>query len=309
MSRGRIVALGTVTPGFERYCPLLAGQLDATWPGHPPLFYALPAGRTAPYDRTIPTDATAWTGVLLAGVEHVRRQLGCSHVFVLLEDHVPLAPCDAGLLEGVFATALREELACVVFAKYRWPAPGEEPRPDAAGRVRAWRESDVVTVGGHRMARLPRSFALYNQCQPALWDAGYYASLLTAAVARGVEDPWAFEELALTDQPQHYVSEYRWPSRHCGYRRRGKVYLRALYVMKMPEGRALRDELLRERFPWLPRPACDALGAGFTLWGSLRRRSDPLLRTLSQELRRATHPPRTVAAAVRRAAARRRAVR
>ena len=272
---GRVVMLGTVTPGLERYCPILARQLDAMWPGHPPLFYALPAGRTAAYDWVIHTGATAWTAVLLAGVEYLRRQLGCSHVFVLLEDHVPLWPCDAQLLDEALGIALREELPCVAFPKYRWPAPNGEPRPDPEGRTLGWRASDVVTVGGHRMARLPRSFACYNQCQPALWKADYLASLLSEAVANGVEDPWALERFALADQPQHYVSEYRWPSRHCGYRRRGKVYLRALYVIKMPEGRALRDELVRERFPRLPRPAQRALGAGFELWGSLRRRVAP----------------------------------
>jgi hypothetical protein len=273
---GRVTMLGTVTPGLERYCPILAGQLDAMWPGHPPLFYALPAGRTAPYGRVIRTEATAWTAVLLSGVEYLRRQLGCSHVFVLLEDHVPLWPCDARVVDDVLGIALREDLPCVVFAKYGWPSPNGEPQPDVEGRRRGWRTSDVVTVDGHRMALLPRSFAYYNQCQPALWNADYYASLLTEAVASGVGDPWALERFALAQQPQHYVSEYRWPSRHCGYRRRGRVYLRALYVITMPEGRALRDELVRERFPRLPRPAQRALGAGFELWGDLRWRVAPL---------------------------------
>lgn len=273
---GRVAMLGTVTPGLERYCPILAGQLDSMWPGHPPLFYALPAGRSAAYDRVVRTEATAWTAVLLSGVEHLRRQLGCSHVFVLLEDHVPLWPCDAKLVDEVLEIALREDLPCVVFAKYGWPSLNGEPRPDAEGRLHGWRTTDVVTVGGHRMARLPRSFTCYNQCQPALWNAGYLASVLTEAVASGVGDPWALERFTLADQPQHYVSEYRWPSRHCGYRRRGKVYLRALYVIKMPEGSALRDELVRERFPRLPRPAQRALGVGFELWGNLRRRAAPL---------------------------------
>ena len=57
-----------MTPGREHYCALLAEQLAAMWPGHPPLHYALPAGRTAPYPRTIPTAATSWTGVLAGGL-------------------------------------------------------------------------------------------------------------------------------------------------------------------------------------------------------------------------------------------------
>lgn len=224
------------------------------WPGHPPLHYALPAGRTATDPRTIPTAATTWTGVLLEGLSTLRAR-GAKHVFVLLEDHVPLWPCDAVLVEDVFRVAVREGLPCVFFNKYDWSVPAAE----------------IVSVGGQRLARMPRDYRCYNQCQPAVWDLEYYASLLAEAARRGIEDPWTFERFALPGQPQHYLAEYRWPSRHCGYRRRGRIYLRALYSMKMPESRALHDALLRERFPALPAALRRPLGEGFRLWGTLRR--------------------------------------
>jgi hypothetical protein len=250
MSEESVPILGTVTPGFEHYCPLLAGQLDAMWPGHAALHYALPAGRTAPFPGAIPTAATTWTGVLLAGLAALRER-GAHHVFVLLEDHVPLWPCAVERIEECVRTAVRGELPCVFFTKWEWP----------------WR--DVVTVGGLHLARVPRDFPCYNQCQPAVWSLDYYASLLAEAVRRGIADPWTFERFALPDQPVHYVSDYRWPSRHCGYRRRGRVYLRALYSMKLPESEALRDALLRERFAEAPAPLRGALGEGFRLWGRL----------------------------------------
>jgi hypothetical protein len=257
-----------VTPGCEHYCPLLAEQLAAMWPGHPPLHYALPAGRTALYPRTIPTAATSWTGVLAGGLAALRER-GARHVFVLLEDHVPLWPCAADLIEEVLRIAVREDLPCVVFPKYGWPPRGgEEPGAERRGLAP---EVEFVCLGGQRLAKLPRDFRCYNQCQPAIWNLDYYAALLAAAARRGIEDPWAFERFVLPGQPQHYVSEYRWPSRHCGYRRRGRVYLRALYSMKLPEGGALRDALLGERFPRVPAPVRRALGAGLSLWGRLRR--------------------------------------
>lgn len=259
-----------MTPGLEHYCPLLAQQLDAMWPGHPALYYALPAGRTAPYDRAIPTPATTWTGVLSGGLSFLRAR-GATRVFVLLEDHVPLWPCDAGLVDEICRIAAREDLHCVFFTKYAWPWRSTEHRLDAEGRVIGWRRIDVVTVGGRRLARMPRDFFRYNQCQPAIWKLDYLASLLTEAARRGIGDPWAFERFSLPDQPPHYVSEYRWPSRHSGYRRRGRVYVRALYSMKLPEGRALRDALLRERFPASPAPLQHAVGAGLRLWGRIRR--------------------------------------
>ena len=122
-------------------------------------------------------------------------------------------------------------------------------------------------MDGRQLARVPREFGYYNQCQPAIWKLDYYASLLTEAVRRGIVDPWTFERFSLPDQPQHYVSEYTWPSRHCGFRRRGRVYLRALYSMKLPEGKALHDELLRERFPRVPLFLRQVIGQVFALWG------------------------------------------
>lgn len=231
------------------------------WPGHPPLYYALAAGRTAPYERTLPTKATAWTAVLLEGLASL-REAGASRVFVLLEDHVPLWRCDAAVVEAVVRAAAAEDLAAVFFTKFDWPWPT--------------RAEEVLTLGGQHLARMPADFRRYNQCQPAVWRLDHYASLLTEALRRGIEDPWAFERFSLPGQPPHYVSEYRWPSRHCGYRRRGRVYLRSLYAFELPAGRELRDALLAERFPALAAQLRRALGGLFWLWGRARRMPERL---------------------------------
>ena len=256
MSEAPPPILGTVSPGRESYCPLLARHLDALWPGHPPLHYALPAGRTAPYERIVPTGASTWTGVLLEGLSFLRRR-GATRVFVLLEDHVPLWRCDAGAIDAVLRAAASADLSCVFFNKYDWPWPASD--------------DEVLSIGGQRLARMPADYRFYNQCQPAVWKLDDYALLVEAAVRQGIEDPWSFEAFRLPDQPPHYVAPYRWPSRHCGYRRRGKVYLRSLYAIEMPAGRELRDALLEERFGSLPAPLRRALGGAFQLWGRLRR--------------------------------------
>lgn len=262
--------LGTVTPGREHYCPVLARQLAAMWPSHPPLWYALPAGRTAPYERTLATDATTWTGTLLAGLELLGQRTDCSHVFMLLEDHVPLWPCDVPLVEGLFDVAIREELRCLFFLKWEWPWDRAEFREEPDGRIRGWRRIDIVDVGGYGLARMPDDSLFYNQCQPALWDLGYYTSVVRAVVESGITDPWAFETFRMPDQPPHYVAPYRWPSRAAGYRRRGSVDVRALYTMKLPESRELRDMLVAERFPYLGPSAHAALGSALAVWGNLR---------------------------------------
>ena len=68
------------------------------------------AGPTAPYDLIIPTQETTWTAVLLAGLSFLRAR-GATHVFILLEDHVPLWPCDVDLLEDVCRIVAREDLS------------------------------------------------------------------------------------------------------------------------------------------------------------------------------------------------------
>jgi hypothetical protein len=278
--------LGTVTPGREHYCPILAEQLHRMWPGHPPLYYALPAGRTAPYENIIPTDAVTWSTVLLRGLEHLRDRLNATHVFMLLEDHVPLWPCDGEFLAEMIDLAVAEDLPCVFFVKYRWPWHDTSHRLDSQGRVTGWRQIDVVTLRGHRLARVPADYFRYNQCQPAIWKLDYYVDLVREAVSLGIETPWQFEAYSRPNQPQHYVSEYRWPSRMSGFRREGRIYLRALYPMKMPEGRELLEELLKEAFPRLS-PACRRLvGEAFLFWGRLRGGASEFERRHARAVRR-----------------------
>jgi hypothetical protein len=265
-----IAMIGTVSPRCERYCPILADHMDRMWPSHPPLFYALAAGRRAPYPRIIEAEASTWSAVLLTGLEQLRRE-GYTHAFVLLEDHVPLWPCDEALLADQLRMALDHDLRCLYFCKHEWPWSSTEHSYEPDGRIRGWAAIDVVTLEGYRLARMPRNDLHYNRCQPALWRIDDYVALLGDAVRKGVADPWTFETFAMPGQPEHYVSEYQWPSRRCGYRRLGRVDLRALYSMKMPEGKRLRDELLRERFPALSDRARAATGALFWHWGRLLR--------------------------------------
>ena len=260
-----------MVPGREHYCPILARQLDRFWPGHPPLYYALPAGRSAPYERVIPTDADTWTGVLRDGLRHLRELLGATRAFILLEDHVPLRPCDPALLAEYLDIAESEDLPCLFFPKWEWPWDNTRYRLDPDNRVIGWRKIDYVTVRGRRLARMPADFFRYNMCQPSVWKIDYHLELLQEAIHRGITDPWRFEAFVMPSQPQHYVADYRWPSRMSGYRREGKIYWRALYTIKLPEGQELLDELLRERFPRLPRFLRVWLRETLHAWGRLRR--------------------------------------
>jgi hypothetical protein len=216
------------------------------------MYFALPVGRTAAYDKVIQTSATTFTETLLHGLEELKNNLCVRHVFVLLEDHVPLWPCDANKILQIFTVIEQEDLKCVFFTKYDWPWNSTNYRLDVDGRVIGWRKIDITTFSGHRMARVPKDYFRYNQCQPAIWNIDYYTDVVAEAVRRGIHDPWEFESYVMPSQPQHYVSEYKWPSWYNGYLDHGKVDWRAVRLMKMPEARGLRAQLLKEYFPNIP---------------------------------------------------------
>jgi hypothetical protein len=250
--RHRMPILSSVTPGRERYCRVLAEHLDKVWTDHPTMYFALPIGRTAAYDKVIHTSATTFTETLLRGLEKLKKNFCVRHVFVLLEDHIPLWPCDAKKIQQILKVVEEEDLKCVFFTKYDWPWNHTNYGLDDNGRVIGWRAIDIATFGSHRMARMPKDFFRYNQCQPAIWNIDYYIDVVAEACRRGIRDPWEFESYVMPNQPQHYVSEYKWPSWTNGYLYRGKVDWRAVRLMKMPEARGLRTQLLKEYFPNMP---------------------------------------------------------
>jgi hypothetical protein len=216
------------------------------------MYFALPLGRTVTYDKAIQTGATTFTETLLCGLKELKKTLRVRHVFILLEDHVPLWPCDANKIQQILTVVEQQDLKCVVFTKYDWPWNSTNYRLDENGRVIGWRAIDVATFSGHRMARVPKDFFRYNQCQPAIWNIDYYIEVVAEAVRRAIYDPWEFESYVMPNQPQHYVSEYKWPSWSNGYLERGKIDWRAMRLMKMPEARGLRAQLLKEHFPNMP---------------------------------------------------------
>jgi hypothetical protein len=97
-------------------------------------------------------------------------------------------------------------------------------------------------------------FYRYNQCQPAIWNVDYYIRIFEEALRAGATDPWQFESFKADGQEQHYVADYPWPSFHSGFLYKGTVDWQAVRLIRMPEGRPLRDALVRECFGGLPLP-------------------------------------------------------
>jgi hypothetical protein len=248
-----VILLSTVIPGRERYCPILAKHLDAMWPGHPDLYFALPKGKDSSYDKIIRTSAETWLETLQEGLEHLKKTH--SHVFILLEDHFPLKSCDGGLIEKVLLVMQEENFKCVFFVKYEWPWHKADFHKDSDGRMIGWDKIDTVTFKGLRFAKMPVNFFKYNQCQPAIWEIDYYLQVIHQAAKAGAFNPWQFESYTAPNQSPHFVCDYRWPSITNGYLSKGIIDWGAIREIEMPKGKVLRQALLKEFFKHSPFPA------------------------------------------------------
>jgi hypothetical protein len=87
--------LVTVYAGYRHLAGLMTRLLDRFWPAHPPVFLCgaeAPDAGGQPLPRPPGVDAADW----VAFTRHAADQLltkGYRHVYLLCEEHVPLAPC------------------------------------------------------------------------------------------------------------------------------------------------------------------------------------------------------------------------
>jgi len=216
--------------------------------------------------------------MLRESLAYVKQRAGdVRYVFSVIDDHCPLRLCDEGRLERIIRTAIASEMKCVVFVTYEWPwATTAERSVDDRGRTMTWNAIDVLEMNGCRFARVPKEFFRYNQCQPGIWEIDYYLSVCDRALELGIDDPWGFESMRLPNQPQHYVSEYAWPSVHHGFMARGRVNAEAIHYARGDSAamRALRSTLVREY--------CRERGRSAYLLERLRRSLKPLRRLIKR---------------------------
>jgi hypothetical protein len=201
--------------------------------------------------RTLECANPGWISMLAEALHRLREaEPGLARVVTLLDDHCPLAPCDAPRLDTILRVAEAEALACISFVTYDWPWDHSDPASrDERGRTMTWPRRDVRILQGEAFAVVPMDFFRYNQCQPSVWDLGYLEDLCAQALARGLDDPWSFENELFARQRPHFVSAYRWPTVHHGFLASGRVNPAALFHPGKagPEVKRLRA-FIRGRF-------------------------------------------------------------
>jgi hypothetical protein len=238
-------------PKLVRHQSLLVETLRSAWRNHPPIYVALPGPGSAPADdHVIVCHRTGWVNMLRESLVHIKqREGGIRYLFSMIDDHCPLRMCDQRRLEQIIRTAIAQEMKCVVFATYEWPwTITAENSLDDLGRTKTWSTIDVLETNRCRFARVPKAFFRYNQCQPAIWEMDYYLSVCNRMLDLGIDDPWEFESMLLPDQPQHYVSEYAWPSVQHGFMEKGRINAEAIHFVRgdSPSMKNLRMFLVQE---------------------------------------------------------------
>jgi hypothetical protein len=96
------MSLAILLPTCDAYAPMARitrARLDASWPGHPEVFVCGLAGSGTGLARPLPliADPSDWVGIALAAVRDLETQ-GAEWLYLILDDHPPVGPCDADYL-------------------------------------------------------------------------------------------------------------------------------------------------------------------------------------------------------------------
>lgn len=232
---------------MRKYATAIETALDACWPAHPTVYFLSDCDLPGIRSHTKIVDAVDWTAILLEGLMTVRREHPqLDYVFMVLDDHCPLRPCDTAAISAYLDIARARDLAAIAFPTYDWPWERTENLEYPDGLVRTWRCIEVELIEGRRMAVVPRDFFRYFQIQPAFWKIDYLIAACRAALADRITDPWRFEALRWVEAAPHYVAGYDWPSVHHGFIAQGKVNPAAIAYMSRTAAAELHQQLIRD---------------------------------------------------------------
>ena len=178
--------LSPVFHGYRWLAPFMSEALDCYWPKHPPVFYCgltaeeagglemLPLGEPA-----LPRDWLVF--VREAALELQRR--GYSQCYLLLEEHLPLAPCHVRHLNETLP-ALMEELAAAYISLMGW----DNRRYSTRAPLLDARHFQLMHLSTPRAPR----FHLH----PSLWRLDALIGCLELALRDPVHSTWRFEKVA-----------------------------------------------------------------------------------------------------------------
>lgn len=180
----RLAILSPVYEGYRWLAPFMSELLDRFWPGHPPLFFCgLSPGEAVglPLAAGRPPGKPAWADFVLPGATWLRQQ-GFESCYLLLEEHLPLGPCNAAYLNRELPQ-LMEELGGVYASLMGW----DNRRYLIRGTFVSGKASGLL--------RLDKPEAPRFHLHPAWWRLDALEACLRNAISGGGGTAWAFEKI------------------------------------------------------------------------------------------------------------------
>jgi hypothetical protein len=176
-------------PSYEKYRVLAgftASQIDRHWRDHPPIYFC---GLSAPTRKNdafllLRRDSDDWLSILIDAVREVQER-GFKAVYLILDDHPPLGPCEANTLNQTLPATL-ERLEAGTISLFR---------PELVDSL----EKELVNEPVSKLERLPESYLWRYSLHPGLWSLSVLAALLsqldTILLTPDTRNPWAFERV------------------------------------------------------------------------------------------------------------------
>ncbi len=177
-------------PSYEKYRALAgftARQIDRHWRDHPPIFFCGFSVPVAQSDALLILHRSSddWIGILMDAVREVRKK-GFKMVYLILDDHPPLGPCEWDILNNVLPQIMLKREA-------------ENISLFGSGQGRNL-EGRITLEAGVKVEQLPDSYLWRYSLHPGLWSLKALDDRLGKLDAKipnnGGRTPWAFERLS-----------------------------------------------------------------------------------------------------------------
>lgn len=199
-----------LVPTCARYSPLAkstAVLIDKLWNDHPPVYFCGMPNTIDPMWLELARAEVDWIGITHDACVQLAAR-GYTMVYLVLDDHPPIAECHASNLNEILpALARRHAASCI--ALNGWEHGGRDGRRPI-GTVLKARDS--------RLERLPPGFRWSFSLHPALWDLGALVRLLDGFITQfpiEPRTPWMFERRAAEmAQRLELCPAYRISGRH-----------------------------------------------------------------------------------------------
>ncbi|MFM8888200.1 MAG: hypothetical protein ACKOKC_17520 [Chthoniobacterales bacterium] len=182
-------------PTAPKYAPLAKwtrGQINRFWPDHPDIFLC----GTPDSDLPLREDPRDWMRVVCSACADLQER-GENQVYLILDDHPPIAPCNSSFLrETLPRMACELNATSIVTGGF-----GPLIRP----------KTDITNWEGWRVECLPADEPWKLPLHPALWNLERLRGILETLILRLPEEqhtPWAFERIGSDRQKSGLPEEW-----------------------------------------------------------------------------------------------------